>query len=116
MDLAKESGIAVYTITLKSKALLPSYAAYRDAQFAQSEFGMRLLAQETGGRSFTPREVNELAGVYTSIGQELANQYALGYMSKNLRRDGSYRRVVVRIVDRDGVQPRTRAGYVAPRG
>jgi len=116
MDLAKQSGISTYTIMLKAKNVLPAYGSLREGHAEQSEFAMKALAQETGGRSFFPREVTELAGIYGTIEQELASQYALGYTSKNGRRDGAYRRVVVRVVDREGVQPRTRAGYVAPRG
>jgi hypothetical protein len=77
---------------------------------------MKSLAQETGARSFSALHIRDLAGVYKSIGQELSSQYALGYTSTNHRRDGAYRRVIVRIVDRANAQPRTRAGYLAPRG
>ena len=76
---------------------------------------MKALAQETGARSFVALEVGDLAGVYQSIGHELASQYALGYTSNNQRRDGAFRRVVVRLLDRAGAQPRTRSGYFAPR-
>jgi hypothetical protein len=83
--------------------------------FSESEYGMKALAQETGARSFFPSNISELSGVYDSIAQELASQYALGYVPKNPRRDGSFRRLVVRIADHPGAAPRTRLGYVAPR-
>jgi VWFA-related protein len=76
---------------------------------------MKALAQETGARSFFPSDIVELAGVYSSIAEELDNQYAIGYTSKNPKRDGAYRRVVVRIADHPGVHTRTRNGYTAPR-
>ena len=76
---------------------------------------MKALAQETGARSFFPTELSELSGVYASIAEELATQYAIGYSSKNPRLDGSYRRVIVRIADKPGVRTRTRAGYTAAR-
>jgi hypothetical protein len=76
---------------------------------------MKALAQETGARAFFPTEISELAGVYASIAQELATQYAIGYSSKNPKLDGAYRRVIVRIADKPGVRTRTRAGYTAPR-
>jgi len=75
---------------------------------------MKSLAQETGGKSFAPMDVTELAGVYGVIAKELASQYALGYTPKNARPDGKYRRLVVR-VSQPGTSTRTRAGYVAPR-
>ena len=50
---------------------------------------------------------------YQSIGKELAEQYALGYVSKNPVRNGAYRRVSVQIVNRPDCRPRTRSGYLA---
>jgi VWFA-related protein len=116
MELAKESGISIYTITLKSKwATQPAAARSSQKYFSQSDYSMKALAQETGGRSFFPLEIGELAGVYTSIAEELASQYALGYTSKNPKKDGGYRRVIVRVEDRPGVQTRARSGYLAAR-
>jgi Ca-activated chloride channel family protein len=115
MELAKQAGVSIYTIMLRASET-DSQTARRSPESSKSEYGMKALAQETGGRSFSALEIADLAGVYKSIGQELASQYALGYMSTNQRRDGGYRRVSVRILDRDNAQPRTRAGYLAPRG
>jgi Ca-activated chloride channel family protein len=115
MDLAKQSGIAIYTITLRSKYLVTQAASRGHSYFSQSEFGMKALAQETGARSFFPSQLSELSGVYASIAEELATQYAIGYSSKNPKLDGAYRRVIVRIADRPGIRTRTRTGYTAPR-
>jgi VWFA-related protein len=115
MDLAKELGISIYTITIESPGAYGGGRSWHPLA-SKSAYGMKELAQETGARSFVTSDIDELAGVYTSIGRELANQYALGYTPKNQLRDGGYRRVVVRIVDRADAQPRTRAGYIAPRG
>ena len=115
MDLAKQSGIAIYTITMRSKFLVAQAASRGHSYFSQSEFGMKALAQETGARSFFPSELSELSGVYASIAEELATQYAIGYSSKNPKLDGQYRRVIVRIADKPGIRTRTRAGYTAPR-
>ena len=115
MELAKQAGISIYTIMLRSSQF-DSQMARRGPETSKSEYGIKALAQETGGRSFLALDINDLAGVYQTIGQELASQYAIGYMPTNQRRDGAYRRVSVRIVDRANAQPRTRAGYLAPRG
>src|SRR4030095_4536892 len=114
MELAKQSGISIYTIMLGSNSV--SATARKGEQASRSEYGMKALAQETGARSFVALEVGDLAGVYASIGQELASQYALGYTSNNQRRDGAFRRVVVRLLEHAGARPRTRSGYFAPRG
>lgn len=114
MELAKQSGVAVYTISLRADRLHLDVGARRDG-FSKSDFTMRSLAQETGARAFFPAAVGELVNVYSSIAEELANQYALGYTPKNVHRDGAYRRVSVQVVDPPGVRTRTRTGYTAPR-
>lgn len=114
MDVAKQTGIAIYTITLKSPYAVRS-ANSGSRYFSESEFAMKSLAQETGARAFFPVVIAELAGVYGTIAEELASQYALGYTSKNPKRDGAFRRVVVRVEDHPGARTRTRTGYQSAR-
>jgi len=113
MAQAKESGIAIYTIMLRTASVMQPVSSRH--YFSESEFSMKALAQETGARAFFPSAITDLAGVYASIAAELASQYSIGYVPKNPRRDGSFRKVTVRIADHPGVAPRTRSGYVAPR-
>jgi Ca-activated chloride channel homolog len=115
MAQAKDAGISIYTITLRSPYVIKMAAAPGRRHFSEAEYAMKALAQETGARSFFPSAVTELSGVYDSIAEELASQYALGYIPKNPRRDGAFRRLTVRIADRPGAAPRTRSGYIAPR-
>jgi Ca-activated chloride channel homolog len=115
MELAKQSGISIYTIMLRSKWELQAAGSTGQRHFSQSEYAMKSLAQETGARAFFPTAIAELAGVYGVIAEELASQYALGYTSKNPKQDGAYRRVIVRVSDHPGAQTRTRGGYQAAR-
>jgi Ca-activated chloride channel family protein len=106
LDLAKRSETAIYSIGL------------RDAQdqvrgFSQSEFVLRQLSLETGGRSFFPGSIDDLAAVYGQIADEIASQYALAYSPKNARHDGTYRRIVVQ-VSKPNLTSRTKQGYYAP--
>lgn len=107
LDLAKRSETAIYTIGIRSRE--PS--ALRG--FKEAEFVLRQLAQETGGRSFFAANVSELPSIYSLISDELSSQYTLGYSSKNARRDGAWRRVVVR-TDRPNATARTKQGYYGP--
>ena len=106
LELAKRSETAVFTIALRG-------ADTQSKGFHEAEFVMRQLAQETGGRSFFPSKIDDLNGVYAQIADELASQYTLAYSSKNIRRDGAFRRIVVQI-DRPNTAPRTKRGYYAP--
>jgi VWFA-related protein len=106
LDLAKRSETAIYAIALRGNDV-------QAKGFREAEFVMRTLAQETGGRAFFPARIDDLAGVYAQIADELASQYTLGYTSANQRRDGAWRRLVVQ-VSRANITPRTKKGYYAP--
>jgi Ca-activated chloride channel homolog len=108
LDLAKRSETAIYAIGLRSGEGSGASRGFREAEFV-----LRQLAQETGGRAFFPNQIAELAGIYTQIGDELSSQYAIGYSFRNTKRDGAWRRIVVR-VDRPGANARTKQGYYAP--
>lgn len=112
LALAKQAGIAIYAIGLKSP--YPMIAMTSDKYFSESEFALKSLAQETGARAFFPNDISQLAGIYGMITDELSNQYALGYTSNNPKRDGSFRRILVR-VDEPNVRARTRSGYQVER-
>jgi Ca-activated chloride channel homolog len=106
LDQAKRSETAIYTIGLRPKD-------NGSRGFKEAEFVLKQLAYETGGRAWFPDHVGQLAGVYEQIATELASQYTIGYASKNGRRDGAWRRIVVR-VKRENVTARTKQGYYAP--
>jgi Ca-activated chloride channel family protein len=109
LDQAKRSETAIYAIGTHSAADETVSAR----QFNEADFVLRELSQQTGGRLFFPKRVEDLPGVYSQISDELASQYLLGYTSKNPRRDGSWRRVVVR-TNRAGATARTKQGYFGP--
>lgn len=108
LDLAKRSETAIYTIGLR-----PEKNDRERVQFKEAEFVLRQLAQETGGRSFFPSNVSELARIYDTISHELSSLYSIAYTSKNPARNGAWRRIVVRVA-RPGLLARTRLGYYGP--
>jgi Ca-activated chloride channel homolog len=109
LDLAKRSETAVFSIGLRASEG-PSTGT---KGFKEAEFVLRQFSQETGGRSFFPNQLADLSNVYGQISDELSSQYTVGYTSKNAKRDGSWRRVVVR-VNRPNLTARTKQGYFAP--
>jgi Ca-activated chloride channel family protein len=108
LDLAKRSETAIYCIGLRSEGPSTSSRGFKEAEFV-----LRQFAQETGARSFFPNQISELGGVYGQISDELSSQYTVGYSSRNPKRDGSWRRLVVR-VNRPNLTARTKQGYFAP--
>jgi VWFA-related protein len=111
LELAKKSEINIYAISLR-----PSRASDRQRQaFSQAEYLVNALTRETGGRAYFPSSISELDSVYDRIAEELRTLYSVGYVSSNARRDGKWRRIVVRVPDREGVTVRHKLGYYAPR-
>jgi hypothetical protein len=64
------------------------------------------LAVVDGRRDEDPLVVQTVVG-------DVANQYSIGYTSKNLKKDGAWRAIVVR-VNRPNTAARTKRGYFAP--
>ena len=108
LDSAKRSQTVIYTVGLGLEPITGMKGATR----SDAEFGLRQLAQETGGRLFMLKRPMDLIDVYSQIANELTNQYIVGYLSTNAGADGAWRRVAVR-VNRPNLQARTRAGYYA---
>ena len=106
LDLAKRSETAIYTISLRSEGGTQSKG------FREAEFVMRQLAQETGGRALFAKRIEDLAGAYSDIADELSSQYTIGYTSKNQFRNGAWRRIVVQVL-RPSAVARTKKGYYA---
>jgi Ca-activated chloride channel family protein len=115
MEVAQQSGIALYTILLLSPLEARLASDLKTSRVSQALFVMRSFADATGGQTFLTSNARDLRGIYNKIASELALQYTLGYISKNGQRDGRFRRIVVRVVDHPGIRTRTRSGYQAPR-
>jgi Ca-activated chloride channel homolog len=112
LELARKSEINIYAISLRSNR--PQDHA-RQA-FSQAEYLINALTRDTGGRAYFPTSIGELESVYDRIAEELRTLYSVGYVSSNLRRDGKWRRIVVRVPDREGLTIRHKLGYYAPAG
>jgi Ca-activated chloride channel homolog len=89
------------------------YGGIPHEQFAQADLALRKLAYETGGRVLYPNNFGQLGDVYAQVDEELRSQYTLGYISTNTIKDGSYRRIEVK-VDAPGARISARPGYYAP--
>jgi Ca-activated chloride channel family protein len=112
LDRARRSGVAIYTIAAISPYEAKKLGIDKDHRFySQSDYALKTLAQETGARSFFPLELAELNGVYQAVADELTAQYALGYTPKAPGTDGTYHRLLVKVLTRPEARSRTRTGY-----
>jgi Ca-activated chloride channel homolog len=92
------------------------------------ERALETLTSDTGGDIYKPRAtpgalgeevdeeaLKELDQAFADLAQQLRTQYTLGFYSSNEKRDGSFRKLSVKI-KKPGYTARARAGYYAPKG
>jgi Ca-activated chloride channel family protein len=109
LDLARKTEINIYAISLRPRRMPDR----NQVKFSQAAHLLTALTQETGGQVHFPNSLSELDAVYDRIAEELRTQYSLGYVSNNARRDGKWRRIVVRVPTREDLQVRHKLGYFA---
>lgn len=111
IELARKAEISIYSIRLTA-----DYEGDKGrAAFSQATHLLSVLARETGGQAFFPAQIQELDSVYDRIAEEMRTQYSLGYVPTNVKKDGRYRRIVVRVPSRDNVVLRYKLGYFGPK-
>ncbi|HEX8921094.1 MAG TPA: VWA domain-containing protein [Pyrinomonadaceae bacterium] len=81
---------------------------------------LRQLSERTGGRAFFPENESELSAAFAQIQLELRSQYLVAYSPTNKRKDGSFRRVQIEIVNPElrklNLRLTYRQGYFAKSG
>ena len=107
LTLCKASDVTVYSV---------GYMEHQGSGRMQQRSELERVAALTGGQAYFPGVAKDLDGVFDKIQQELAARYALGYVSTNLRTDGAWRGVDIKLLrpELKGVRLRTRTGYFAP--
>lgn len=108
-EQARKSNVAVYAISLRATA-----ADLAKEKYMNAKYELDVLAHESGGVSYAPQDIGDLADVYDQILGELKGQYSLGYTSTNSKQDGKWRRLQI-VSEAEGTTVRSREGYYAPR-
>lgn len=74
--------------------------------YLQADNQMKTMSAMTGGQSYFPIFQGAFPEVFASINNSIRNQYVLTYHPTNTAQDGTYRKIKVELVDREG-QPLT---------
>ena len=82
-----------------------------DQNFASQET-LVTVAGDTGGKAFL--DTNDFGQVFDQVQRDASVYYILGYRSSSSARDGSFRRIQLKI-NRPGVRLEFRKGYYAPK-
>lgn len=106
IESAQRSDAIIYSIV---------YADPRYQGFGNGWGTMKKMSTETGGRVFRVSRRNTLEQIFAEIEEEMRSQYSLGYTPTNSARDGSFRRIKVKLKQK-GLKAQARKGYYAPNG
>jgi len=71
---------------------------------------MERLAQQTGGRFYEVSKKESIEQIYTSIGEDLRNQYNLGFTPDRVEADSGYHKILVTTTQKD-LTVQARDGY-----
>ena len=101
--MAQEEDVVIYGIGVRSGRF-------------DSDFGkLEKFAKSTGGLFFNAKaDLERLREAFTKINLGIKNQYSVGYVSTNPRRDSAFREIKVK-VKRPRLKVTHRKGYYAPK-
>lgn len=72
------------------------------------------VAEQTGGLMFSASRAEDLSDAYQQVAMELSQLYSLAYLPDQLKHNGEFRKITVRI-SREGAVAKTRRGYYDKR-
>ncbi len=104
IDRAWRAGVVIYSIGIGDRFRFEGIR----------EDVLRRLSEETGGRAYFPHGPDDLLDDFRQIENEMRSQYLIAYSPSNTSRDGSFRRIEVRLAGREDVRVIHRRGYYAP--
>ena len=106
----RESDVQIYSI-----GIFDQYAPTQEEQLGP--ILLNDICEMTGGRMFRVNDIADLGDIATRISAELRNEYILGYRPSDVKKDGNWRKLKIRLVPPPGLPPLTvhnRQGYYAP--
>lgn len=94
--------------TLKDTPYLATALSY---QIARSQLSQ--IADESGSLLYYANKVEDLEGVYQKVISDLGTVYSIGYQPTDNSRNGSWRDVSVKLVNKPELRAKTKRGYYA---
>jgi Ca-activated chloride channel family protein len=104
LEMAHKADVAVYAISTNITRIQ-----------SDGDKVLKYLTLETGGLTFFPFKVQDLAQSFENIANELRHQYNVLYRPDPVKTDGQYHPVDIRVKGRKDLLVRARKGYYAPR-
>ncbi|HEY4382109.1 MAG TPA: VWA domain-containing protein [Acidobacteriaceae bacterium] len=109
--VVRESDVQIYSI-----GIFDMYAPTTEEQMGPDL--LKEICEMTGGRLFNVGgDINDMQDIASRISAELRNEYVIGYTPSDVKHDGNWRKLRVKLVPPPGLPQLTvhfRQGYYAP--
>jgi Ca-activated chloride channel homolog len=108
--VVRESDVQVYAI-----GIFDTYAPTIEEQ--TGPILLNDICEMTGGRMFRVAEMGDMGDIASRISAELRNEYVIGYRPSEVKHDGNWRKLKVRLIPPPGLPSldvHYRQGYYAP--
>lgn len=90
--------------------------AISKALYELADLEMQRLAKNSGGKIFPVVDLTEARAAFKKVADEIGTKYSLGYYPSDDRRDGTYRKIEVKLKGIPaGAVVQAREGYTAPK-
>jgi VWFA-related protein len=112
IEAAQKSDAVIYSILYEDRGF---YSRFGGLSFGGGgEAALHKMSDATGGHVFRVDNRHPLDEVFKELQDEMRTQYAIGYTPTNELRDGSYRKLDVKMVNKD-LKAQARKGYYATK-
>jgi VWFA-related protein len=106
IEASQKSDVVIYSMDYAD----PS--AYGRFSFGVSDFALQKMSGETGGRVFKVDRRLTLDDAFKQLQDEMRSQYSIAYTSTNPEKDGTFRKLIVKVGDKN-MKVQVRKGYYA---
>ena len=111
VEAAQKSDAVIYSILYEDRGF---YRGFGINFGGGGEAALHKMSDATGGHVFRVDSRHPLDEVFKELQEEMRTQYAIGYTPTNDVRDGSYRKLEVKMVNKD-LRAQARKGYYATK-
>ena len=102
LEMAQKADVVIYAISTNISRV-----------DTEGDKVLKYFTSETGGKSYFPFKLEDLAQSFQTIAEEVRHQYNILYHPEPLVNDGLFHRVEIRVKGHKELTVRARAGYFA---
>ena len=92
IEAAQKADVIIYGVLVVDRAFYG-----RGMMMSSGDGVLKKMAEETGGRMVRADHPKDLPKIFADLAEELRSQYSLAYSSTNSKRDGAFRKLIVKV-------------------